>query len=85
MENKPWVDGNTQIKVGDEVIICGKVVNYKGNTPETSSKKAYIYSLNGKTKEEGGDNPDPQVTTATCAEILAGTDGTVYRVTAKCV
>lgn len=85
LENKPWVDGNTQIKVGDEVIICGKVVNYKGNTPETSSKKAYIYSLNGKTKEEGGTNPDPQVTTATCAEILAGTDGTVYRVTGKCV
>jgi hypothetical protein len=88
LENKPWVDGNTQIKVGDEVIICGKVVNYNGNTPETASKKAYIYSLNGKTKEEGGsDNPDPQpsVTTATCAEILAGTDGTVYRVTGKCV
>ena len=87
LENKAWVEGNTQIKVGDEVIICGKVVNYKGNTPETSSKKAYIYSLNGKTKEEGGDNPGPQddVTTATCAEILAGTDGTFYRVTGKCV
>lgn len=85
LENKPWVDGNTQIKVGDEVIICGKVVNYKGNTPETSSKKAYIYSLNGKTKEEGGTNPDPQVTTATCAEVLAGADGTIYRVTGKCV
>lgn len=87
LENKAWVEGNTQIKVGDEVIICGKVVNYKGNTPETSSKKAYIYSLNGKTKEEGGEDPDPQddVTTATCAEILAGTDGTFYRVTGKCV
>ena len=87
LENKAWVEGNTQIKVGDEVIICGKVVNYKGNTPETSSKKAYIYSLNGKIKEEGGDNPGPQddVTTATCAEILAGTDGTFYRVTGKCV
>ena len=87
LENKPWVEGNTQIKVGDEVIICGKVVNYNGNTPETASKKAYIYSLNGVTKSEGGDTPDPQpgVTTATCAEILAGTDGTVYRVTGKCV
>ena len=87
LENKPWVEGNTQIKVGDEVIICGKLVNYNGNTPETASKKAYIYSLNGKTQEEGGENPNPQddVTTATCAEILAGTDGTVYRVTGKCV
>lgn len=87
LENKPWVEGNTQIKVGDEVIICGKVVNYNGNTPETASKKAYIYSLNGVTKNENSENPDPQpsVTTATCAEILAGTDGTVYRVTGKCV
>ena len=37
----------TNIKVGDEVIVCGKVVNYKGNTPETVSGKAYLYSLNG--------------------------------------
>ncbi len=85
LENKPWVEGNTQIKVGDEVIICGKLVNYNGNTPETASKKAYIYSLNGKTKEEGGTNPNPQVTTATCAEVLAGADGTIYQVTGKCV
>lgn len=71
LENKPWVEGNTQIKVGDEVIICGKVVNYKGNTPETSSKQAYIYSLNGKTKDENGnDNPDPQVKTIKVAEAL---------------
>ena len=87
LENKPWVEGNTQIKVGDEVIICGKVTNFKGTTPETASKKAYIYSLNGVTKNEGAETPDPQpqVTTATCAEILAGADGTVYRVTGKCV
>ena len=37
-------------KAGDEVIICGKLVNYKGNTPETVANKNYIYSLNGKTK-----------------------------------
>lgn len=86
LENKPWVEGNTQIKVGDEVIICGKVTNFKGTTPETASKQAYIYSLNGVTKNEGGsETPDPQVTTATCAEILAGADGTVYRVTGNCV
>lgn len=86
LENKSWVEGNTQIKEGDEVIICGKVTNYNG-TPETASKKAYIYSLNGVTKNEGAETPDPQpqVTTATCAEILAGADGTVYRVTGKCV
>lgn len=47
--NKAWVDGDTQIAVGDEVIICGKLTNYQGNTPETASKEAYIYSLNGQT------------------------------------
>ena len=36
-------------KAGDEVIICGKVVNYKGNTPETVQNQSYIYSLNGST------------------------------------
>ena len=44
------------IKEEDEVIICGKVVNYKGNTPETSANAAYVYSINGK---GGGDTPPP--------------------------
>lgn len=44
-----WVEGNTQIAVGDEVVIYGKICNYKG-TLETASKKAYVYSINGKTK-----------------------------------
>ena len=44
-------------KKGDEVIICGKVVNYKGNTPETVQNQSYIYSLNGNTG--GGDTPQP--------------------------
>lgn len=43
-----------ELKVGDEVVICGTVVNYKGNTPETASGKAYVYSINGK-KTEGGE------------------------------
>ena len=48
--NKPWVDGNTQIKVGDEVVVCGKVINYGGNTPEFNNKKNYLISLNGVTE-----------------------------------
>ena len=56
--NKKYTSDKTQIKVGDEVIICGKVVNFKGNTPETVQGKAYLYSLNGVTEEGGseGDN-----------------------------
>ncbi len=57
--NKKWADGDTQIKVGDEVIICGKLVNYRGNTPETVASKSYIYSLNGTTGGGGGDTPTP--------------------------
>lgn len=54
LNNRAWEDGDTQVAVGDDVIICGKLVNYKdektGNTtPETASKEAWIYSLNGQT------------------------------------
>ena len=48
--NKKFAEGQTDIKVGDDVIIYGKLMNYKGNTPETVSGKAYLYSLNGKTE-----------------------------------
>ena len=55
--NKKFESGQTDIKVGDEVIIYGKLMNYRGNTPETEANKAYLYSLNGNT---GGDTPTPQ-------------------------
>lgn len=48
-----------KLNEGDEVIVCGKFTNFKGNTPETVGKgSSYIYSLNGKT-EGGGDTPTP--------------------------
>ena len=72
LENKPWVEGNTQIKVGDEVIICGKLTNYNG-TPETASKKAYIYSLNGVTKNEMGEKPE-EIKSVTIAEFNAAAE-----------
>lgn len=70
LENKAWVEGNTQVAVGDEVIVCGKVVNYNGNTPETANKKAYIYSLNGNTKNESGEQPEPEVKEVSVAQAL---------------
>ena len=42
------------IKVGDEVIVLGKLVNFRGNTPEFTQGSS-IYSLNGKTS--GGSTP----------------------------
>ena len=47
--NNKWKEGNTQIKVGDEVILYGKVTKY-GETYETSANNAYVYSLNGVTE-----------------------------------
>ena len=52
--NKKFASGDTQIKVGDDVILYGKVVNYKGNTPETAQGAAFLFSLNGVDK--GGDD-----------------------------
>ncbi len=43
--NADWAEGNGQISVGDEVVVCGKTTVYKGVT-ETSSKKAWIHSVN---------------------------------------
>ena len=80
--NKKFEAGQTDIKVGDEVIICGKLMNYKGNTPETVSGKAYLYSLNdgGTPGGGGGDTPSgSSVSFATNAETqtwAAETDGT---------
>ena len=54
--NVKYTEGDTP-KVGDEIVICGKVVNYKGNTPETVANKSYIYSLNGQTSGGGSDTP----------------------------
>lgn len=54
LNNVKYTEG-TLPQVGDDVIICGKVTNYKGNTPETMQNQSYIYSL---TSNGGGDTPD---------------------------
>ncbi len=41
-----------QINIGDEVIIVGKLVNYKGNTPQVT-QGSRIYSLNGQIADDG--------------------------------
>ena len=47
--NRKWQDGDDPIAVGDEVILYGQLTKY-GTTYETSSGKAYVYSVNGKTE-----------------------------------
>ena len=58
LENKKYTSG-TDIKVGDEVVICGELMNYRGNTPETVSNGAYLYSLNGSGGGGGGGGDTP--------------------------
>jgi hypothetical protein len=49
LENTPWLDGNQQISVGDQVIVYGQLTKWY-DTYETEDRKAYIYSLNGNMK-----------------------------------
>lgn len=85
--NKKYTEGDL-LKEGDEVVVCGKVVNYKGNTPETSQNTGYLYSLNGKTGDTGGsetpsagggtaDNPlTPAQANAYVSALAADTEST---------
>ena len=68
-----------QIKAGDEVVIRGTFVNFKGNTPESEPNKSWIHSLNGKTVEAetlvpgepkgAGTEAEPYNVTAALAKI----------------
>lgn len=53
LENKSWLNGNTQIAVGDVVIVYGGELSiYNSNTYETKSNSgSYLYSLNSSTSE----------------------------------
>ena len=73
-DNQKYTSG-TDIKVGDEVIICGKVTNYRGNTPETSGNESYLYSLNGKTSNGGGDTPGGNTNDGNSISIDFSTQG----------
>ena len=57
LNNEKYTSGTT-LNPGDDVVVCGKVVNYKGNTPETVQGKAYLVSLksNGGGETGGDDN-----------------------------
>ena len=50
---KKWAEGDGQLEIGDEVIVCGKVTVYNG-IAETSSKKAWVYNVNGAASSANG-------------------------------
>lgn len=78
-DNQPWTEGSKQLSVGNEVVICGKVTLYNGMS-ETSSKKAYVYSVNGVTSEANGLGSEayPFNVAGAIAAANAGTANNVY-------
>ena len=54
LNNEKYTEGKTNIAVGDEVVVCAKIMNYMGNTPETVGNKGYLVEL----KSNGGTTPD---------------------------
>ncbi len=83
--NKPWEEGQTQIAVGDEVVVCGKVIYYKGTTPEFSNKKNWLVSLNGKESEGGSEKGADGSTIISVADFNAAAESTDvwYQLTGK--
>ena len=81
-----------QLKVGDEVVVYGDLINYMGNTPELAQGN-YIVSLNNSTgggNPGGGETPSIDKPTslvkATVAEFLAAAeDDTWYELTGEIV
>ena len=65
-----------QIGVGDEVVITGKLVNYKGTTPEFSGN-VYVYSIEKATNDPGSRN-NPFTIAQAIAFIDGGGTGEVY-------
>ena len=79
LENKKFEKGQTDIRVGDEVIVFGKLMNYKNNTPETVAGKAYLYSLNSQTSAGSSETPSGETvsfsTNSSSQTWVAATDG----------
>lgn len=73
--NKSWKEGQTQIAVGDEVIVRGKILLYNGSTPEFADKKNWLVSLNGKTSDESGpENPEYKMNHGTATSPISVAD-----------
>lgn len=86
--NGAAIASSDDVKVGDEVVIYGTVTNYKGNTPETVQKEAYIVSLSRGGESGGGDTPatsdgisvNGTTVTLNNAAVTAGTETVVCTV-----
>ena len=77
--NLAWTNGNTQIKVGDEVIIYGgELTIYNTSTYETKTNSgSYIYSLNGNSEAETVPTISKTDITEVSADGVSGANTTV--------
>ena len=77
LNNEKFTSEN-QIAVGDEVVITGKLVNYKGTTPEFSGN-VYVYAIKkGGGTSHAGTVDDPFDIASVISYIDAGGTGDVY-------
>jgi len=60
LENKTFARLD-QLKVGDEVVICGQLVAYNGKDGVVPEMKGFVYSVNGVTKDEVSVEPEKEV------------------------
>lgn len=79
LNNVKYTEGDV-LSVGDDVVICGKVTNYMGNTPETVMNESYLYSWTKNGGGSGEDNPGGDISensitiTASSLGLENGTD-----------
>ena len=72
-----WKEGDMTLKEGDEIVVCAKLINYMGNTPETNQGGKLI-SVNGKTSAGGGEvKPDPEAPDTPAGGNIDMTDATI--------
>ena len=72
-----WKEGDMTLKEGDEIVVCAKLINYKGNTPETNVGGKLI-SVNGKTSAGGGEvKPNPETPDTPASGDIEMTDATI--------
>lgn len=80
LENNRWEEGNSQITIGDEVILYGAVTFYeKKSIYETKQREAYLYSLNGVTSEV----LPPAIVSTDISNVPATGQTSAWRITIK--
>lgn len=77
-----FAEGMTDIEEGDVVVVCGKIMNFGGHTPEFVKDKSHLVLLNGKGYEEPGP-VIPTIQNITVEDFLAEptSNDTWYRLT----